>query len=70
MRYYKEQKRLIGFHKSYFGIFVMLFVPFTFPSLHAQTSDSAIVNTLRGEGISFSHNNSVTLLMRDRKSVV
>ena len=29
----------------------------------AQTSDSLIVNQLRGKGISFSHDNSVTLLM-------
>ena len=29
----------------------------------AQTSDSLIVSQLRREGISFSHNNSVTLLM-------
>ena len=30
---------------------------------HAQTSDSLIVNKLRERGITFSHNNSVTLLM-------
>ena len=29
----------------------------------AQTSDSLIVNQLRGKGIRFSHDNSVTLLM-------
>ena len=29
----------------------------------AQTSDSLIVNQLRGKGVSFSHDNSVTLLM-------
>ena len=29
----------------------------------AHTSDSLIVNQLRGKGISFSHDNSVTLLM-------
>ncbi len=29
----------------------------------AQTSDSLIVNQLRGEGVTFSHNNSVVLLM-------
>ena len=29
----------------------------------AQTSDSLIVSQLRGKGISFSHDNSVTLLM-------
>ena len=29
----------------------------------AQTSDSIIVNQLRGKGVSFSHDNSVTLLM-------
>lgn len=29
----------------------------------AQTSDSLIVENLRDEGITFSHNNSVTLLM-------
>ena len=29
----------------------------------AQTSDSLIVENLRNEGITFSHNNSVTLLM-------
>ena len=29
----------------------------------AQTSDSLIVNQLEEEGVKFSHNNSVTLLM-------
>ncbi len=28
-----------------------------------KSSDSLIVNQLRGKGVSFSHNNSVTLLM-------
>ena len=31
--------------------------------VNAQTSDSLIVNQLRSKGVSFSHNNSVTLLM-------
>ena len=33
----------------------------------AQTSDSLIVNTLRGEGIKFSRNNEVTLLMNGQE---
>lgn len=33
----------------------------------AQTSDSLIVENLRNEGITFSHNNSVTLLMSGQK---
>ena len=33
----------------------------------AQTSDSLIVNQLRGKGVSFSHDNSVTLLMNGQE---
>ena len=33
----------------------------------AQTSDSLIVNRLRQEGIAFSNNNSVTLLMNGQE---
>ena len=33
----------------------------------AQTSDSLIVSRLRKEGISFSHDNSVTLLMNGQE---
>ena len=33
----------------------------------AQTSDSLIVNQLEEEGVKFSHNNSVTLLMSGQK---
>lgn len=33
----------------------------------AQTSDSLIVNQLRGKGVSFSHDNSVTLLMNGQQ---
>ena len=32
-------------------------------SVHAQTSDSLIVHTLRESNIRFSHDNSVTLLL-------
>lgn len=36
-------------------------------SVHAQTSDSLIVNELRASGIKFSKNNSVTLLMNGQE---
>ncbi len=44
--------------------FVFLFI-FVFG--HAQSSDSLIVEALRNEGIKFSHNNSVTLLMNGQE---
>jgi len=36
-------------------------------SSNAQTSDSLIVQILRNEGVKFSHNNSVTLLMNGQE---
>ncbi|MBO4315041.1 MAG: cardiolipin synthase [Prevotella sp.] len=42
--------------------FILLNSYLIFP-LYAQSSDSAIVNKLREEGVTFSNNNSVTLLM-------
>lgn len=44
-------------------LFIVLFCVFFYSIINAQTSDSLIVGQLRGEGISFSHNNSVVLLM-------
>ena len=56
---------------SFLSICLFTLLPFYFFSLllfhplpaRAQTSDSLIVNKLREEGVSFSHDNSVTLLM-------
>ena len=43
---------------------LLLFVAcLSFGTSKAQTSDSLIVNRLRAEGVKFSHNNTVTLLM-------
>ena len=44
------------------GILLYIFLLFCMSS-NAQTSDSLIVQILRNEGVKFSHNNSVTLLM-------
>lgn len=44
------------------GIFTY-FLLFACLTVSAQTSDSVLVNQLREKGITFSHNNSVTLLM-------
>ena len=43
--------------------FALLFVTLISLSATAQTSDSMIVSTLRDNGVHFTHNNSVTLLM-------
>ena len=43
--------------------FALIFMTLISLSATAQTSDSLIVQTLRDNGVSFSHNNSVTLLM-------
>ena len=51
--------------KMSFGLlFLFLFIN-TYTS--AQTSDSTIVNELRKNGVSFSNNNSVTLLMSGKE---
>ena len=42
-------------------VFIVLLIYFF--SAHAQSSDSLIVKQMREEGVKFSHNNSVTLLM-------
>lgn len=44
-------------------IFIFSFLLFLTCHVCAQTSDSLIVGQLRDEGVTFSHNNSVTLLM-------
>lgn len=44
-------------------LFVVLLCALLCCALRAQTSDSLIVSELRDEGVSFSHNNSVVLLM-------
>ena len=48
------------------GILLYIFLLFCI-STNAQTSDSLIVKILRNEGIKFSHNNSVTLLMNGQE---
>ena len=48
------------------GILLCIFLLFYIPG-NAQTSDSLIANILRSEGIRFSHNNSVTLLMNGQE---
>ncbi|WP_036859145.1 MULTISPECIES: cardiolipin synthase [Prevotellaceae] len=48
------------------GILLYIFLLFCMSS-NAQTSDSLIVQILRNEGIKFSHNNSVTLLMNGQE---
>lgn len=47
-------------------ILVAILVAFT-PSIWAQESDSVIVRQMRAEGVRFSHDNSVTLLMNGRE---
>ena len=52
------------FHFSFF-IFHFLLLSifnFQFSICKAQTSDSLIVNIMRSEGVTFSHDNSITLL--------
>lgn len=44
-------------------LFIMLFCALLCSVISAQTSDSLIAKQLRDEGVSFSHNNSVVLLM-------
>ena len=46
--------------KRHFSTLILLLCCFAFA--YAQTADSLIINQLRREGITFSHNNSVTLL--------
>ena len=47
---------------------LLLFVAcLSFGTSKAQTSDSLIVNRLRAEGVKFSHNNTVTLLMNGQE---
>lgn len=44
-----------------------LFLLMTFMGMRAQTSDSLIVEIMRNEGVTFSHDNSVTLLTSGRE---
>ena len=48
-------------------LFILLIACLSLNDSVAQTSDSLIVNTLRGEGIKFSRNNEVTLLMNGQE---
>ena len=60
----KWKSALCIFHFSFF-IFHFLLLSifnFQFSICNAQTSDSLIVNIMRSEGVTFSHDNSVTLL--------
>ena len=50
-----------------FGLWLLMTVMVMTTPLQAQTSDSLIVNHLRECGISFSHDNSVTLLMNGQE---
>ena len=56
MEKYMKNRRLTRF----FLLYLFIFLPF---SLNAQTSDSLIINQLREEGITFTHDNKVKLLM-------
>ena len=53
-----------------FGLWLLMTVMVMTTPLQAQTSDSLIVNHLRECGISFSHDNSVTLLMNGQDEVI
>ena len=56
MEKYMKNRRLTRFLLLY----LFIFLPF---SLNAQTSDTLIINQLRKEGITFTHDNKVKLLM-------
>ena len=48
-------------------LLLLLVACLSFGTSKAQTSDSLIVNRLRAEGVKFSHNNTVTLLMNGQE---
>lgn len=48
-------------------LLLLLVACLSFGTSTAQTSDSLIVNRLRAEGVKFSHNNTVTLLMNGQE---
>lgn len=48
-------------------LLLLLVACLSFGTSAAQTSDSLIVNRLRAEGVKFSHNNTVTLLMNGQE---
>ena len=49
--------------KRLHSLFLLAIILIASPKLQAQTSDSLIVEQLRQEGVHFSNNNKVTLLM-------
>lgn len=53
--------------KRFFLFYVISCLSTLLCSADAQTSDSLIVNQLRAEGVKFSHDNSVTLLMNGQE---
>lgn len=53
--------------KRFFLFYVISCLGILLCSADAQTSDSLIVNQLRAEGVEFSHDNSVTLLMNGQE---
>ena len=57
-----EKLRSLNVEKTFFILYSSLFILINATFAQAQTADSLVVNDLRHEGVSFSHNNSVTLL--------
>lgn len=47
---------------KYLKLFLWICIALSFANVSAQSSDSLLVDAMRGEGVTFSHNNSVALL--------